>query len=72
MNAQDASGMTSLHYAASTLSNRTIDRLLAHPDIDEGIADDFGRSAATVAFECWKELSGRVVDKLNSYYYPWH
>ncbi|MES9972515.1 MAG: ankyrin repeat domain-containing protein [Candidatus Thiodiazotropha sp.] len=71
VNERDESGMTPLHYAASTLSNRTIDRLLAHPDIDATLADDFGRSAATVAFECWGALSDRVVDKLNPHCYPW-
>jgi len=65
------SDMTPLHYAASTLSIRTIDRLLAHPDIDATLPDKFGRSAATVAFECWGELSDRIVDKLNPHCYPW-
>ena len=71
INEQDAIGMTPLHYAASTLSNQTIDRLLAHPDIDATITDQFGRSAATVAFECWNILSDKVVDKLNPHCYPW-
>lgn len=70
VNEQDASGMTPLHYAASTLSNQTLERLLAHPDLDATIADDFGRSAATVAFECWGPLSDRIVDKLTPHCYP--
>lgn len=71
VNEQDVIGMTPLHYAASTLSNQAIDVLLAHPDIDASISDDFGRSAATVAFECWNMLSDRIVDKLNPHCYPW-
>ena len=71
VNEPDESGMTPLHYAASTLSSRTIDRLLAHPDIDASLSDDFGRSAATVAFECWNLLSDTIVDKLNPHCYPW-
>ena len=71
VNERDETGMTPLHYAASTLSNRTIDRLLAHPHIDATLADQFGRSAATVAFECWNSLSDHVVDKLNPHCYPW-
>lgn len=71
VNEQDAIGMTPLHYAASTLSNQAIDKLLAHPDIDATLADDFGRSAATVAFECWGELADKIVDKLNPHCYPW-
>lgn len=50
VNEQDESGLTPLHYAASTLSNRAIDLLLSQPGIDATLADDFGRSAATVAF----------------------
>lgn len=71
VNEQDAIGMTALHYAASTLSNQTIDRLLAHPEIDATIADDFGRSAATVSYECWNDLSSRMVEKLDPHCYPW-
>ncbi len=71
VNEQDVIGMTPLHYAASTLSNQTIDTLLAHPDIDATIADQYGRSAATVAFECWNDLADRVVDKLNEHCYGW-
>lgn len=71
VNERDECDMTPLHYAASTLSSRTIDRLLAHPDIDATLADKFGRSAATVAFECWNLLSDNIVDKLNPHCYPW-
>lgn len=71
VNARDASGMTPLHYAASTLSAQAIERLLAHPNIDPSIADDFGRSAATLAFECWGELADNILDKLNPHCYPW-
>jgi ankyrin repeat protein len=71
VNEPDVVGMTPLHYAASTLSNLTIDRLLAHPELDATLCDQFGRSAATVAYECWNELSDRVVDKLNLHCYPW-
>lgn len=71
VNERDAVGMTPLHYAASTRANRAIDHLLAHPGIDATIADQFGRSAATVAFECWAELSDDIVDKLNPFCYPW-
>jgi ankyrin repeat protein len=71
VNERDAIGMTPLHYAASTRANRAIDLLLARPDIDATIADQFGRSAATVAFECWAELSDDIVDKLNPVCYPW-
>lgn len=71
VNEQDATGMTPLHYAASTLSNLAVERLLAHPDIDASIADDFGRSAATVAFECWGALSDSMVDRLLPHCYPW-
>ena len=70
VNEQDETGMTPLHYAASTLSNNTIDKLLAHPQIDATICDEFGRSAATVAYECWGPLSDRIVDKLNPHCYP--
>jgi len=49
VNERDDIGMTPLHYA----SNLTIDLLLAHPEIDAMLADDFGRSAATVSYECW-------------------
>lgn len=71
VNEQDESGLTPLHYAASTLANRTIDRILAHPDIDATLSDDFGRSAATVAAECWPLLSDSVVEKLTTRCYPW-
>ena len=71
VNQQDETGMTPLHYAASTLSNLTINRLLEHPDIDATLADNFGRSAATIAYECWGLLSDRIVDRLNAYCYPW-
>lgn len=71
VNERDPIGMTPLHYAASTLSNQAIDRLLAHPDIDASLADDFGRSAATVAYECWGDLSGNIIKKLDPYCYPW-
>ncbi|MCU7839803.1 MAG: ankyrin repeat domain-containing protein [Candidatus Thiodiazotropha sp. (ex Troendleina suluensis)] len=71
VNQQDVIGMTPLHYAASTLSNQTIDRLLAHPDIDATLCDEFGRSAATVAYECWNMLADQVIDKLNPHCYPW-
>lgn len=71
VNERDESDMTSLHYAASTLSRRTRDKLLAHPNIDPTLADKFGRSAATVAFECWGLLSDRYVDELNPYCYLW-
>lgn len=71
VNERDESGMTPLHYAASTLSHQTINRLLQHPDIDATLADKFGRSAATVAFECWGELSDEVVNELNQHCYPW-
>lgn len=71
VNERDDSDMTPLHYAASTMSARAIDRLLAHPDIDATLTDKFGRSAATVAFECWRELSDRIVEKLNPHCYPW-
>lgn len=71
VNEQDVSGLTPLHYAASTLANRTIDRLLSEPNIDATLCDNFGRSAATVAFECWAGLSTKVVDKLNPHCYPW-
>ena len=60
VNERDESGMTPLHYAAGTLANQATDQLLAHPDTDATIADDFGRSAATVDFECWEELSDAV------------
>ena len=71
VNEQDESGLTALHYAASTLANRAIDRLLNEPGIDATIADDFGRSAATVAYESWNDLADRVVEKLNPHCYPW-
>lgn len=71
VNERDECDMTPLHYAASTLSNLTINRLLAHPDIDATLADKYGRSAATVAFECWNLLSDQIVDKLNVHCYPW-
>ncbi len=71
VNARDECEMTPLHYAASTLSNLTIDRLLAHPDIDATLSDKFGRTAATVAHECWNHLSDHFVDKLNPHCYPW-
>jgi Ankyrin repeats (3 copies) len=71
VNEQDESGLTPLHYAASTLSNRAIDLLLSQPGIDATIADDFGRSAATVAFESWNDLADNVVEKLNPHCYPW-
>jgi ankyrin repeat protein len=71
VNERDSIGMTPLHYAASTRANRAIDRLLEHPDLDATLADQFGRSAATVAFECWAELSDDIVDKLNRVCYPW-
>lgn len=71
VNERDEIGMTPLHYAASTLSNLTIQRLLAHSEIDATIADQFGRSAATVAFECWAELSETIVERLNPHCYPW-
>ena len=71
VNQQDTIGMTPLHYAASTLSQHTIDRLLAHTDIDATITDQFGRSAATLAYECWNILADGVVNKLNPYCYPW-
>ncbi len=71
VNEQDESGLTPLHYAASTLSTRTRDRLLAHPDIDASIADDFGRTAATVAYECWGDLAETYIDQLNPFCYPW-
>jgi ankyrin repeat protein len=71
VNELDAVGMTPLHYAASTLSAQTIKYLLSHPGIDATLADDFGRSAATVAFECWGSLSDNIVDHLNSHCYPW-
>lgn len=71
VNERDASNMTPLHYAASTLSHRTMRRLLEHPQIDATLADKFGRSAATVAFECWGPLSDAIVDELNPHCYPW-
>lgn len=71
VNEQDESGLTALHYAASTLANRAIERLLREPGIDASIADDFGRSAATVAYECWNDLSDNIVEKLNPHCYPW-
>ncbi|MEW8350852.1 MAG: ankyrin repeat domain-containing protein [Candidatus Thiodiazotropha taylori] len=71
VNERDESGMTPLHYAASTLSRRTIKRLLDHPKIDATLADKFGRSAATVAFESWRELSDDIVNELNPHCYPW-
>ncbi|MGE4069850.1 MAG: ankyrin repeat domain-containing protein [Lysobacterales bacterium] len=71
VNERDAIGMTPLHYAASTRATRTIDRLLSQPGIDATLADQFGRSAATVAFECWAELSDDIVDKLTPLCYPW-
>ena len=67
----DESGMTPLHYAASTLAKRTRDRLLSHPDIDPTLADKFGRSAATVAMEAWGHLSDWYVEDLNRHCYPW-
>ncbi len=71
VNEPDAIGMRPLHYAASTLSARTRDKLLNHPDIDPTLADDFGRSASTVAIECWGALADNFVNKLNPYCYPW-
>jgi hypothetical protein len=71
VNVQDENGMTPLHYAASTLSARAIDRLLAQPGIDATLADRFGRSAVTVAFECWNDLAANIMDKLNPHCYPW-
>ena len=71
VNELDPVGMTPLHYAASTLANRTIDALLAHPQIDATLADAYGRSAATVAYECWNLLSDQIVEKLNPHCYPW-
>ena len=71
VNERDAIGMTPLHYAASTLANLAITRLLAHPGIDATLADQFGRSAATVAYECWADLSDTIVDRLNPRCYPW-
>ena len=46
-------------------------RFHEHRQIDASIADDFGRSAATVAYECWNDLADRVVEKLNPHCYPW-
>ena len=71
VNERDAIGMTPLHYAASTRALRAINRLLEHPNIDATLADQFGRSAATVAFQCWAELSDDIVDRLNPVCYPW-
>lgn len=71
VNERDDADMTPLHYAASTLSRRTRDRLLKHPGIDPTLVDKFGRSAATVAFECWGHISDAYVDELNPYCYPW-
>ncbi len=71
VNEQDESGLTALHYAASTLANHAIDRLLNEPGIDASIADNFGRSAATVAYESWNDLADSVVEKLNPHCYPW-
>lgn len=71
VNERDESDMTPLHYAASTLSNETIDLLLSCPGIDATLVDKFGRSAATVAFECWDALADQVINKLNPHCYPW-
>jgi Ankyrin repeats (many copies) len=71
VNERDEIGMTPLHYAASILSYRTIDRFLAHPQLDATLADKFWRSAATVAFECCGSLADSIVDTLNPHCYPW-
>lgn len=71
VNSRDEIGMTPLHYAASTLSGRTVNRLLAHPGIDATLADEFGRSAATLALECWPMLATNLIKQLNPHCYPW-
>lgn len=71
VNARDESGMTPLHYAASTQAYSAIQRLLAHPNIDATIADQFGRSAATVAYECWAEYANQTIALLKPHCYPW-
>lgn len=71
VNERDEIDMTPLHHAASTLAEDTRDRLLQHPDVDATLADKFGRSAATVAFECWGLMSTDYLKKLNPFCYPW-
>ncbi|GJM05884.1 MAG: hypothetical protein DHS20C09_18800 [marine bacterium B5-7] len=71
VNAQDEIGMTPLHYAASTMSEEAIDVLLDAQDIDPTLADKFGRSAASLAFECWNILALDLVNKLKPHCYPW-
>ncbi|GJM04771.1 MAG: hypothetical protein DHS20C09_07620 [marine bacterium B5-7] len=72
VNAQDESGLTPLHYAASTLAYLTLERLLDHPDIDATLCDNYGRSASTIAFECCGSLADPIIDKfLNPRCYPW-
>lgn len=71
VNARDAIGMTPLHYAASSLAVDTIEILLQQPDIDPTLADTFGRSAASLAFECCGDFADEVLEKLNPYCYPW-
>lgn len=71
VNMQNSSGMTLLHLAASTLSEKTVDWLLSQPNIDPTLLDDFNRTAVTVAFECWDELADNLINKLNPHCYPW-
>jgi hypothetical protein len=71
VNERDEIGMTPLHYAASTLAAETIPYLAEHPDIDATIADKFGRSAVTVAQECWGHVAEKVIAYLNPHCYPW-
>lgn len=71
VNERDAIGMTPLHYAASTLSFDTVDRLLKQPGIDATLADKFARSAATVAFQNFGDLADKMIEKLDHHCYPW-
>jgi len=71
VNSRDSVGMTPLHYASSTLALDTINTLLQHPKINATLSDNFGRSAASLAFECCGDFADDVLEKLNPHCYPW-
>ena len=70
INSTDEIGMTPLHYAASTLSHKTVDYLL-NAECDATLADKFERTAATLAYECLENLSTDMVNKLKPHCFPW-
>lgn len=70
VNERDPSGLTPLHYAASTLANDAIDLLLSQPNIDATLRDNFGRTASFVAIESWDYLGTETADKLYPHCYP--